>query len=317
MITHSPSSISHWRGVLAVPNTPFLNDGRLDYESIGRLADYMATSGSPAVLLCGIAAETEYLTKSERASLLSAFYERNANRCDLIVSVAGDSLAEMNEQARDARRFGASAINIRLPAGLNGPTQIDFIASVAEQGPEIAMLQDAAPNDYGIDDDVILLSINKVPQLVSFKIETAGSIEKIKKIRQLSSKPVHFCSGHPITSILDALASGVDAVMPTSLTATLVQLAQLMSTGKETEARAIFNRLLPLFSYMVGRPGASVALNKKLRVAEGVFTTDHCRLTEARHLPESDGDLIAAMVKHAVHIQDSLGFAKHVSMAKN
>lgn len=311
----SESSISHWRGVLAVPNTPFLSDGSLDLASLGRLAEYMATSGTPAVLLCGLAAEAGFLTKEERASLIAVFHERSANRYDLIISVAGENLDDMKEQARDARRLGACAINIRLPTGLTDASQIDLIASVADEGPEVVMLQDNAVHGYGLADDVLLTSIDKVRQLASFKIETSDSIGKIRRIREASSRPVHFCSGHPITSILEALRSGVDAVMPTSLTATLVHLAQMMVSGQENEAQAIFGKFLPLFSYMVGMPGASIAVNKRLRVAEGVFTTDHCRIPEARQLPESDFHLVSEMVRQAVDLQSSLGFAEKFTSA--
>lgn len=312
-MNQSPHPVSHWRGVLAVLNTPFLEDGSLDLGSVGRLADYMAASGTPAVLLFGIAAETDFLTVEERSALVSAFQERCAGRFDLIVSVMGDSLAGMKDQAQAARQRGATAINIRLPGGLTEPDQLHWISAIANEGPEVVMLQDHSSQGHGLADDVLLSAIASLPQLRSFKIETIDSLGKIARLRRASPRPIHCCSGWPVTGFLDSLASGVDAVMPTSLTPALVRVARLLADGREDEARQLFAQFLPLFNYMVGSSGKSIAVNKKLRVAEGVFATDRCRSPDARQLPEGDAPLIADLVAHAISLQSGLGPQDHMT----
>jgi 4-hydroxy-tetrahydrodipicolinate synthase len=296
-----------WRGVLAVPNTPFCRDGSLDLGSLQRLADYMAFSGTPAVLLFGVAAETGFLTEGERIVLFSTFQERSEGRYDLIVSVAADSLAEMTRQAKAVRHNGGMAINIRLPGGLTSAEQLHWISAVANEGPDTIMLQDLSFHDGGFTDDLLLSAIEAIPQLVSLKIETVDSIGKIMRLRKASPRAVHFCSGHPISSFLDALANGVDAVMPTSLTPTLCHLARLMISGREDEARRLFSELQPLFNHMIVGLPTSIAVNKKLRVAEAVFSTDYCRFPDASKLRGGDAPHVDRLVSDAVSLQARLG----------
>ena len=74
------SARNGWRGIILVANTPFGDNGSVDFDSIPAFADYIADAGCEAALLRGVAAETVYLDLSERSRLVQSFADATRGR---------------------------------------------------------------------------------------------------------------------------------------------------------------------------------------------------------------------------------------------
>ena len=85
-----------------------------------------------------------------------------------------------------------------------------------------------------------------------------------------------------MTQLMDAMARGVHAFIPTGIEGVYVAIHTLYRAGKTTEARALFERLLPILNFSNQHISTSILFFKQLRKAEGLFDTGICRTEDAR-----------------------------------
>jgi 4-hydroxy-tetrahydrodipicolinate synthase len=84
-----------------------------------------------------------------------------------------------------------------------------------------------------------------------------------------------------VTQLIEALQRGVHAFMPTAMDNVYVRIHALFSAGRRDEARALFERLLPMIAFSNQALDVSIRTFKHLRRLEGTFATDLCRAPTA------------------------------------
>lgn len=87
--------------------TPFTADGRVDYEALGRMIDYVIEGGADYIVALGTTAETPTLYIQERAVVAMFIANQIRHRVPLVIGVGGNSTSEVLDQAarvRPARR---------------------------------------------------------------------------------------------------------------------------------------------------------------------------------------------------------------------
>lgn len=265
------------RGIVPSLNTPFLDTRAVDMASLGRLIDHMADAGATGVLANAVAAEVASLDDRERREMLALVLERAAGRLVVIAGVSAPTVDHAVALAEEARAAGAPAINWRVPPALAPDQLLPAVQRIAAAGPNLLVLQDLDFTGPGVPVEALLAVAEAEPKLRSVKIECALPGIKISRLLETTGGRLHVMGGWPTTSMLDSLARGAHAFMPSHMIPTLVRLARLQAAGRDDLASLLFERLLPLFAFVAQHLDVSLRVGKMLRVGEGVFETEHCR----------------------------------------
>ena len=81
--------------------TPFTADGRVDYEALGRMIDYVIEGGADYIVALGTTAETPTLYIQERAVVAMFIANQIRHRVPLVIGVGGNSTSEVLDQLRE------------------------------------------------------------------------------------------------------------------------------------------------------------------------------------------------------------------------
>ncbi|MBL8698581.1 MAG: dihydrodipicolinate synthase family protein [Alphaproteobacteria bacterium] len=276
MIAPDPCPIA-MRGIVPSLNTPFDRDGRVDEAAVARLVARSIEAGVAGMLLIAVAGEQASLTRDEKARIARIAVETAARRVPVIVSVTSPDAEEREALARLARQAGADGICCQVPAGLSGREIDDAMARVAAAGPDLLMIQDLDWGGGGLAIADIQRLFARIAQFRCLKIETVPAGPKYTRVLDATGGRLHVSGGWAVMQMPDALARGVHAFMPTALDAIYVAIHAAHRRGQPEAARALFERLLPIIAFSNQHVDVSIRFFKRLRAAEGVFATDHCR----------------------------------------
>src|SRR5438477_8566192 len=86
-----PSPNSSFRGVFAIPPTPFDDAGNVDEASLRRCVDFCVAAGSHGIVAPVNASEAVSLTDAERLRVAEVLVEQTAGRVPVVVGVSGVS----------------------------------------------------------------------------------------------------------------------------------------------------------------------------------------------------------------------------------
>lgn len=274
---HADPVTARLHGIVPSLNTPFLDDGAVDLRSLGRLIDHLADAGATGVLANAVAAEVLSLSDEERREMLALVLGRARDRLVVIAGVSAPTVDRAVALAEEARAAGAAAINWRAPPGPAGDDLLLAVRRIAAAGPDLLVLQDLDFTGPGVPVETILALAEAEPKLRSVKVECALPGVKISRLLEATGGRLHVMGGWPTTSMLDSFARGAHSFMPSHMIPTLVRLGRLQAAGGDDLARLLFERLLPLFAFVAQHLDVSLRVGKMLRVAEGVFDSEHCR----------------------------------------
>src|SRR5438045_6281600 len=98
-----------FRGIFAIPVTPFTADGDLDIGSLRRCVDFCVAAGAGGVVAPVNASEFFTLTEAERKAVVETMVEQANGRMPTVAGVSGSSTQVAVEMARHAGRAGADS----------------------------------------------------------------------------------------------------------------------------------------------------------------------------------------------------------------
>src|SRR5438309_7171193 len=105
---------SRFRGVFAIPPTPFDDAGNVDEASLRRCVDFCVEAGAHGIVAPVNASESIALTDAERLRVAEILVEQSAGRRPVVIGVSGVSTAASVLYARAAAGIGANAV-IAMP----------------------------------------------------------------------------------------------------------------------------------------------------------------------------------------------------------
>src|SRR5438309_1812488 len=124
---------SRFRGVFAIPPTPFDDAGNVDEPSLRRCVDFCVDAGAHGIVAPVNASESIALTDAERLRVAEVLVEQAGGRAPVVVGVSGVSTAASLLYARGAVQIGADAFIAMPPYVKHAPADeiYDFYASIA------------------------------------------------------------------------------------------------------------------------------------------------------------------------------------------
>ncbi|MDE6069486.1 MAG: 4-hydroxy-tetrahydrodipicolinate synthase, partial [Alistipes sp.] len=179
-------------GVGVAMITPFTADGRVDYEALGRMIDYVIEGGVDYIVALGTTAETPTLYLPERAVIAMFIANHIAGRVPLVIGCGGNSTSEVLDQLREFDLRGADAI-LSVTPYYNKPSQEGLyrhFRTVAEHSPLPVILYNI-PGRAGVNmtSETTLRCARDLDNVIGVK-EASGDIEQIQRV--LDGRPADF-----------------------------------------------------------------------------------------------------------------------------
>lgn len=236
-------------GSLVALATPMHPDGNIDWERLDRLVDFHIEKGTDGIVAVGTTGESSTLDPKEHLDVIRRVVQRVDGRISVLAGTGGNSTREAIELTREAHHIGADACLLVVPY-YNKPTQEGLyrhFLKVAEEVPIDQILYNV-PGRTACDmlnETVVRLA--DVPNIVGIK-DATGNISRGEELIQLVKGRLAVYSGDDATAMELMLRGGKGNVSVTAnvAPAEMAQLCKLAMEGREEEAKALNDRLMPL-----------------------------------------------------------------------
>lgn len=242
MTTRHPLS-----GVGAAMVTPFTPEGRIDYEALERMVDYVIDGGVDYIVALGTTAETPTLYIQERAVIARTIIHRAAGRVPIVLGVGGNSTSEVLDQLREFDLRGAEAI-LSVTPYYNKPSQeglYQHFKVVSEHSPLPVILYNiAGRTGVNMTAETTLRITRDFHNVIGIK-EASGNIGQIQEV--IDKRPEGFLvlSGDDGIAI-DVMRRGGDGVISVAVNAfprCFMEVVNLAKLGRFDEADRAFGKL--------------------------------------------------------------------------
>lgn len=102
--------------------TPFKKDMSVDFESIGKMIDFVVTQGVNYLVVLGTTAETPTLSKEEKKEILHYVFTHNEDNLPIVIGIGGNDTKEVAKELETLPIESATAILSASPY-YNKPSQ--------------------------------------------------------------------------------------------------------------------------------------------------------------------------------------------------
>jgi dihydrodipicolinate synthase/N-acetylneuraminate lyase len=268
-----------FRGVYAIPPTPFTEDDRVDVASLRACVDFCVRAGAHGIVAPVNASEGPFLTDGERRLVVETVVEQANRRLPVVIGVSGVSTRHSVELAEHAASVGADAL-MAMPPYVRHPTADEipaFYEALAAASELPIFLQNyVAPVGTPMSAQLVARLLRELPTVRYLKEETQYAPQMMTRIREIAGDSLEgFMGGMAGRYLLDEYARGACGTMPACEVADAhAAVWSSLEAGDEARAREQFRLLLPLLDY---EAMYSVAVYKEVLRRRGVIATARVR----------------------------------------
>lgn len=269
------------QGLFPIAPTPFLADGRIDFDSIDGLTDFYLRAGATGLTVLGIMGEAPKLEQSEAIAVAKRFIER-AKGIPVVVGVSSPGFAAMASLTRASMEAGAAGVMIAPPPSLRTDDQIVtyFKQAVEAIGPDVPWVLQDYPLTLTVimTPGVIRRIITDNPSCVMLKHEDWPGLEKISTLRgytkEGSMREISILCGNGGLFLDFEMERGADGAMTGyAFPDMLADVVRLQKAGERDAAHDLFDAHLPLLRYEQ-QQGVGLAVRKYVMMRRGMIASD-------------------------------------------
>ncbi|NJM09238.1 dihydrodipicolinate synthase family protein [Candidatus Gracilibacteria bacterium] len=273
-----------FRGVFAIPPTPFDDAGNLDIPSLRRCVDFCVGAGAHGLVAPVNASESIVLTDAERLQVAAIIVEQAAGRIPVVVGVSGVSTAASILYARHATSIGASAV-IAMPPYVRHPPAdeiYDFYRAVAQTVAGLPVwIQDyVAPIGTPMAPSLLARMLREIPGVDYLKEETLLAPQVMTQVQAMAGTHLRGTMGGMAGRfLLEEYRRGACGTMPAcEVVDAHVLVWEALERGDAAAARRLHTTLLPLLNY---EAMYSFTVYKEILVRRGVISSARTRVPGA------------------------------------
>jgi dihydrodipicolinate synthase/N-acetylneuraminate lyase len=267
------------RGILPIVVTPFTHNYDLDEGSLRKQVHFCIRAGAKALVGPANASEFATLSDDERKRWIEIVIAEAGGQIPVFASVTAVHKIPAVELALHAQRIGAYGV-MSMPPHINHPDEsgcYDYYQALSEALAIPIIIQNyIGPVGTPMSPGLMARMCRELEHVAYIKEETLPSSRKISAtIAAAGSLCKGIYGGQGGIYLLDDFNRGAAGNMPASqATDVLANIWALLESGREEEARSLFNRLLPLINY---ERQYGVALYKEVLKRRGVFVSTQSR----------------------------------------
>jgi len=296
-----------WRGIFAIPVTPFLPDGAIDYESLERQVEFCIGAGAAGLVYPGVVSEFFTLSITERKSVTGALITAAAGRVPVIVGVSGPSTPLAVDLAQHAQEIGADGVMATLPYvdHFFAPSD-EFVLNHFEaiaRAARLPVIMQNARMGHTVGFGLLRRVVESNPGVQYLKQETSPCTHELSAAMTAVGEHVDgIFGGLGSIYLLNELDRGSSGSMPApAFIDSITQAFTRYETGDRAGARSILSPLAPLFTLELLY---NVGVIKEILYRRGIISHTTCRapspVMDATDHRELDELLDAAEVGSAV-----------------
>lgn len=254
---------------LWLPMVTPLRSGQPDLPGVQRLASFYAAAGVDGLIILGTTGEGGLLSEPERLMVAAAALEAVQGAVPVMAGVGGVDTRSVCEQVRRLDRFDLAGYLVPPPYYLRVSDEgiAWHVGRVASQTARPLMLYNVPKRTGCTISPDLARRLAAHPQVVAIKeCDPAGLRALSGQAPLAASLAAHpalplaaplavFCGED--AAMLDHLLAGGAGVVPATAHIRpdlFVRLLQLVRTGREEAARALFRQLAPLIGLMFAEP---------------------------------------------------------------
>ena len=245
-----------YKGILPIAPTIFHENGDLDVEGNKRVMDLMVDQGVDGICILANFSEQFLLTDEEREQVMRLSLEQVAGRVPVIVTTSHFSTRIAAARAKAAADAGAKMLMMMPPyhgallkADEDG--MIEHFARVADASGLPIILQDAPLAGVNMSVPFMVRLAKAVPLVCYFKIEIAGTANKLRALIEAGGKAVvgPFDGEEAITLMAD-LDAGATGTMTSAMIPDLIKpIVTAHAAGDRKKAAGLYRDVLLIINF--------------------------------------------------------------------
>ena len=262
-------------GVLPVFQTPYQENGEIDYAVLTQEINWLLESGVDGVVMAMVS-EVLRLSYAEQRELAAKTCEIVAGRCPVVLSVGGESTPIAVENAKYAQSVGAAAAMAIPPVSIGALEQelFSYYTHIIEAIDIPVIVQDASgyvgkPMSIALQAD---LMNTHGAEKVLFKPEATPIGPRLSALRDATDGKARIFEGTGGIALVDSYRRGIVGTMPgADLIHGIVALYAALKAGDE---QRIYELSLPISAIVAAQHSldAFLAIEKHLLVRQQVFS---------------------------------------------
>ncbi len=299
---------SNAKGVYPIAPTPFYDDGRIDLDSLDRLADFYLGIGATGVTVLGQLGEAPKLAHAESVDITRRMIQRMPS-LPVVAGVSAPGFAAMRALTHEVMGVGAAGVMIAPPNTLRTDEQIVgyYRQAVEAIGADVPFVLQDYPLTFSVQmtPGVIRRIVEELPSCVMLKHEDWPGLEKISTLRGFerdgSMRHIAILCGNNGLFLDYEMERGADgANTGYAFPDMLCDVVRLSTAGEREAAHDLFDAHLPLLRYEQ-QPGVGLAVRKYLLMRRGILASAAQRKPAAALSPLAQAEvehLLGRLARH-------------------
>lgn len=239
-----------FRGAATALITPF-SDGKVDFDSFGRIIDAQINAGIDALVVCGTTGEAATMTDAEQAETIAFAVKKAGGKVPVIAGAGSNDTEHALSLCRAAENAGADALLVVTPY-YNKTSQKGLVASytyVADRVNKPLILYNV-PSRTGVNiEPATYAALADHPNIAAIK-EANGNFSKIAQTAALVGDKLAIYSGNDDLTVpmLSLGASGVISVLSNVMPAQTHKMCEKFFFGDVKGSAEMQLEYLPLIN---------------------------------------------------------------------
>ncbi|NBD22410.1 4-hydroxy-tetrahydrodipicolinate synthase [Paenibacillus glycinis] len=237
--------------------TPFSADGSIDWDTTGRLMDYLIEDQlSDSIVVCGTTGESPTVNDEEKQALFSFAVKHAGGRCKIIAGTGSNDTAHSVHLTKIAEQCGVDAVLLVAPY-YNKPTQeglYQHFKAIAESTTLPVMLYNVPGRTIISLSAATTLRLAQLPNVVATK-ECAG-LDQLTEIVMGAPEQFRVYSGDDSAGLpaLSVGAHGIVSVASHVIGKPMKAMIQAYLDGDVARAARLHGENLPIYKGLFDLP---------------------------------------------------------------